>query len=177
MDGRTCAKKWKNCWPNDFAIHNGHIPPVMTVFHWQDQFLGIHWSVWKVVGWLGNLAFGSRFLVQWHATEARGEVVVPPLFWWLSLAGSMLLLSYALFYQKDSVFIFAYAFTWIPYIRNLIIHRRHQKSQRNCPECDCIVPALARFCGGCGTPMPTEKPTVKNPTREVKDSDCKMRNL
>jgi len=36
-----------------------------------------------------------------------------------------LLLSYALFYQKDSVFIFAHAFTWIPYIRNLIIHRRH----------------------------------------------------
>ena len=80
------------------------------------KFLGIEWSVWKVVGWIGNAVFSTRFLVQWYATEKRQQVVVPPLFWWLSLAGSLLLLSYALFYQRDSVFIFAYAFTWIPYM-------------------------------------------------------------
>ena len=97
------------------------------------KFLGIEWHVWKVVGWLGNAVFFSRFVVQWYATEKRKQVVVPSAFWWLSLSGSLLLLAYALFYQKDSVFIFAYAFTWIPYIRNLIIHRRHKNAHILCP--------------------------------------------
>src|SRR5206468_2240792 len=80
-----------------------------------DKLLGIDWSVWKVVGWLGNLVFFSRFFVQWYATEKLRRVVVPTAFWWLSLIGSVLLLIYSL-RQRDSVFIFAYAFTWIPYI-------------------------------------------------------------
>src|SRR3954471_9635766 len=100
------------------------------------SFLGIEWGWWKVIGWLGNLIFFSRFIVQWYATEKRKQVVVPLAFWWLSLTGSLLLLSYALFYQRDSVFIFAYAFTWIPYIRNLVIHRRHAEAHTNCPKCD-----------------------------------------
>jgi hypothetical protein len=29
--------------------------------------------VWKVLGWLGNTAFFSRFLVQWYATEKKKE--------------------------------------------------------------------------------------------------------
>jgi len=114
------------------------------------RFLGIEWSVWKVVGWLGNAVFFSRFFVQWYATERRRQVVVPALFWWLSLAGSLLLLAYALFHQRDSVFIFAYAFTWIPYIRNLVIHYRHQRAMRNCPECQSVSPAQSNFCAHCG---------------------------
>jgi lipid-A-disaccharide synthase-like uncharacterized protein len=118
-----------------------------------DKFLGIEWSVWKVIGWMGNAVFFSRFFVQWYATEKRGQVVVPLLFWWLSLAGSLLLLSYALFYQRDSVFIFAYAFTWIPYIRNLVIHRRHEQSQIQCPACGAKAPATGKFCGQCGVKL------------------------
>jgi lipid-A-disaccharide synthase-like uncharacterized protein len=120
------------------------------------RFLGIEWSVWKVIGWMGNAVFSLRFLVQWYATEKRRQVVVPPLFWWLSLAGSMLLLSYALFYERDSVFIFAYAFTWIPYIRNLLIHRRHEKSQILCSACGRKSPESANFCGNCGAKLPKE---------------------
>jgi lipid-A-disaccharide synthase-like uncharacterized protein len=114
------------------------------------HFLGIEWHAWKVVGWLGNVTFFSRFLVQWYATEKQGRVVVPPAFWWLSLAGASLLFAYALFYQRDSVFIFAYAFTWIPYVRNLIIHRRTQASQPGCDQCGAVPPVGARFCPQCG---------------------------
>src|SRR5213596_2420945 len=88
-------------WPTGLLVHDG-------------KLLGIDWSVWKVVGWLGNLVFFSRFFVQWYATEKLRRVVVPTAFWWLSLIGSVLLLIYSL-RQRDSVFIFAYAFTWIPY--------------------------------------------------------------
>jgi lipid-A-disaccharide synthase-like uncharacterized protein len=122
------------------------ISPVGTI-------LGIRWSYVEAVGWLGNAVFFSRFLVQWHATERRRQVTVPPLFWWLSLAGSLLLLSYAILDNKGPVIIFAYAFTWIPYIRNLIIHHRHENSRRACPECGALAPGSANFCGQCGAKM------------------------
>jgi lipid-A-disaccharide synthase-like uncharacterized protein len=115
-----------------------------------DRFLGIQWGWWKVIGWLGNFVFFSRFFVQWYATEKRKQVVVPAAFWWLSLGGSLLLLAYALFSQRDSVFIFAYAFTWIPYIRNLIIHRRHTEAHLDCPACGQLCPPKSNFCLNCG---------------------------
>jgi lipid-A-disaccharide synthase-like uncharacterized protein len=115
------------------------------------HFLGIEWGVWKVIGWMGNAAFSSRFFVQWYATEKSKRVVVPAAFWWLSLTGSLLLLCYALFHGKDSVFIFAYAFNWIPYIRNLIIQRRHEAAHLECPACGKLCPPQSSFCLSCGT--------------------------
>ncbi len=117
------------------------------------KFLGAPFSVLEVIGWLGNAVFFSRFLVQWHATERRKQVTVPPLFWWLSLAGSLLLLSYAILDKKGPVIVFAYAFTWIPYIRNLIIHRRHEETRRACPECGVLAAGSDNFCGRCGAKL------------------------
>jgi len=132
---------------------------------WHDgKLLGIQWSVWKVIGWLGNAVFFSRFFVQWYATEKLKRVVVPAAFWWLSLAGSLLLLSYALFKQKDSVFIFAYAFTWIPYIRNLIIHQRHKQAHMDCPACGAVCPPHSNFCYACGHPLSDTPEAARQPT-------------
>lgn len=113
------------------------------------KFLGIEWHAWKVVGWMGNLLFTSRFFVQWWATEKQKRVVVPSAFWWLSLSGSGCLLAYGL-YRRDSVFIFAYFFTWIPYIRNLIIGHRSARASRACGSCKTISPPRANFCCQCG---------------------------
>jgi lipid-A-disaccharide synthase-like uncharacterized protein len=122
-------------------------------FIWPDgKFLGIDWSVWKAIGWLGNLVFFSRFFVQWYATERLKRVVVPTAFWWLSLTGSLLLLIYSI-RQRDSVFIFAYAFTWIPYIRNLVIHHRHEDAHLDCPGCGESCAPQSNFCSACGTPV------------------------
>ena len=117
------------------------------------QFLGIQWHWWKAVGWLGNGVFFSRFFVQWYATEKRKQVVVPSAFWWLSIIGSMMLLAYAAFYQRDSVFIFAYAFTWIPYIRNLMIHHRAKAAQKRCDQCGTRSLSIAVYCQQCGTKL------------------------
>ena len=68
-----------------------------------DKFLGITWNAWKVVGLVGNAIFFSRFIVQWYATEKRKQVVVPQGFWWLSLIGTVVMLTYAVCYLKDSV--------------------------------------------------------------------------
>jgi lipid-A-disaccharide synthase-like uncharacterized protein len=127
---------------------------------WHDgKLFGITWNAWKVIGWLGNAVFFSRFFVQWYATEKLKRVVVPTAFWWLSLLGSLLLLCYALFYQRDSVFIFAYAFTWIPYIRNLIIHQRHEEAHLSCAFCDQLCPPGSNFCLACGKPLAEPPPT------------------
>jgi lipid-A-disaccharide synthase-like uncharacterized protein len=130
-------------WLSNLLWHNGRL-------------LGIEWGVWKVIGWAGNAVFFSRFIVQWYATEKLKRVVVPAAFWWLSLAGSLLLLSYALFYKGDSVFIFAYAFTWIPYIRNLIIHHRHEDAHLDCPGCQTTCPPASKYCSECGSRLTAE---------------------
>jgi lipid-A-disaccharide synthase-like uncharacterized protein len=120
---------------------------------WQDgNLFGIDWSVWKVVGWLGNVVFFTRFFVQWYATEKLRRVVVPTAFWWLSMLGSGLLLIYSL-HQRDSVFIFAYVFTWIPYIRNLMIQRSHTEAHVECPGCRRPCAPDSSFCSACGAAL------------------------
>lgn len=129
---------------HDLLWHNG-------------KLLGIEWSWLKIVGWCGNAVFFSRFFVQWYATEKQKQVVVPAGFWWLSLIGSLLLLTYGLS-QRDSVFIFAYLFTWIPYIRNLIIHYRHAQTKLKCGSCATVSPKTAHFCANCGAKLKPETP-------------------
>jgi lipid-A-disaccharide synthase-like uncharacterized protein len=114
------------------------------------KFLGVEWHFWKVVGWMGNLLFTSRFFVQWWATEKQKRVVVPGAFWWLSLAGSGCLLAYGI-HRRDSVFIFAYVFTWIPYIRNLVIRQRVKREEQSCGACTALSPSGANFCFHCGS--------------------------
>jgi lipid-A-disaccharide synthase-like uncharacterized protein len=134
---------------------------LQSLFWPQGRFLGIEWHFWKVIGWTGNAVFTSRFLIQWYATEKQGRVVVPPTFWWFSLVGALLLLSYATFYQRDSVFIAAYALSWIPYMRNLLIHHRTEKLRVHCPTCSTANPPEARFCLHCGQPF--ESDPIKAP--------------
>src|ERR1035438_8564322 len=90
-----------------------------------------------------------RMLERAFQPHARLDCVVPQAFWWFSLLGALTLLCYSV-HQKDSVFIFAYAFTWIPYIRNLIIHRRNKAAQSVCSGCGQKNPPQANFCPHCG---------------------------
>jgi lipid-A-disaccharide synthase-like uncharacterized protein len=126
----------------------------LALIFWEDgRLFGIEWHVWKIIGWAGNLIFFSRFFVQWIATEKQKRVVVPISFWWLSLVGSVLLLAYGI-YQRDSVFIFAYAFTWIPYIRSIIIHYRNKAAQPRCALCGQGAVPRAAYCHHCGAELP-----------------------
>ena len=52
--------------------------------------------------WTNN--FASRFLIQWVVSERASKSIIPNIFWWISLAGSMVLLSYAI-HKVDPVFI------------------------------------------------------------------------
>ena len=81
---------------------------------------------WEVVGFLGLVVFTSRFVVQWIVSERRRESVIPISFWYLSIVGSLLLLSYA-FERRDPIFVLSYLFNGVIYLRNLyLIHRRRR---------------------------------------------------
>lgn len=120
------------------------------VLWFQNRLAGIDWHPWKVVGWVSNGIFFSRFIVQWWATEKNRQVVVPNSFWWLSLVGSLGLLAYGIS-RRDSVFIFAYLFTWAPYVRNLVISHRVERNRPVCGQCDTHCPLEAKYCPSCGT--------------------------
>jgi len=78
---------------------------------------------WLAVGLAGQAAFFSRFLVQWLASEREGRSVVPPVFWVLSLAGSVILLVYAV-HRADPVFVLGQSLGAFVYVRNLVLLRR-----------------------------------------------------
>jgi lipid-A-disaccharide synthase-like uncharacterized protein len=82
---------------------------------------------WLALGLMGNLAFGSRFVVQWIASERAGESIVPKLFWYLSIGGTLILLAYAL-HLRSVVFSLAFFPNCYIYIRNLVLIQRKERS-------------------------------------------------
>jgi lipid-A-disaccharide synthase-like uncharacterized protein len=81
---------------------------------------------WVILGFVAQLMFTGRFLVQWIASEREGRSVIPIAFWLFSIAGGLLLLAYAL-YRRDPVFILGQAFGVFVYARNLYLVVRERK--------------------------------------------------
>jgi len=80
-------------------------------------------TIWLAIGLAGQGLFSARFLVQWLVSEKRRESVIPVAFWYLSLAGSAVLLTYAI-YRQDPVFILGQSMGSVIYLRNLWLIRR-----------------------------------------------------
>ena len=53
-------------------------------------------NLWLALGFIGQAIFGSRFVVQWLVSERKKRSVIPKAFWYLSIAGSVVLLTYAI---------------------------------------------------------------------------------
>lgn len=62
---------------------------------------GIHMSPWKLIGLTGALMFGTRWVVQLIATRRARKPVIPRAFWYMSIVGSLMTLSYFVFSQKQ----------------------------------------------------------------------------
>src|SRR5258708_26794211 len=94
------------------------------------SFLMIEMNAWKVIGLSGSLIFGIRFLLQWIASERAGKSIIPVGFWECSLFGSLLALSYFIFYRHDSVGIIMTLLPFPFYLRNLYLKCTQVLSQR-----------------------------------------------
>lgn len=87
-------------------------------------------NMWLIIGFIGQALFSMRFIVQWIASERKGESIIPTLFWYFSLAGGLTLLAYAI-YKQDPVFILGQSAGAFIYIRNLVLIFRKKGGQLN----------------------------------------------
>ena len=88
-----------------------------------------NFDLWVVFGLAGQLIFGSRFIIQWIASERKKVSYIPIVFWYLSLCGGIITLIYAI-HIRDTVFTVAQGAGLIVYIRNLmLIYSRRSHAQ------------------------------------------------
>ena len=98
------------------------------------EWTGIHMSPWKLIGLVGALMFGGRWLVQFIASKRHGKPVIPRLFWYMSVVGSLMTLFYFLFSAKqDSVGVLQNLFPSFVALYNLVLDIRHRGWHRNKP--------------------------------------------
>ncbi len=89
------------------------------------DFLGVTSATeltWVAIGLAGQLLFTARFIVQWIASERAGRSTIPIAFWWFSICGGFVLLTYAI-YRADPVFILGQSMGVFIYARNLWLIR------------------------------------------------------
>lgn len=82
--------------------------------------------LWMVIyGSAGQVIFTFRFIYQWLYSRRRGESELPGGFWIISLTGSLIIVSYAIF-RHDPVLILGQGVGLIAYTRNLMLWRRNR---------------------------------------------------
>ena len=91
-----------------------------------NQVLNFFSDPWNILGSIGQLLFGSRFLIQWIRSEMAGRSIIPLAFWYCSLGGGLLLLAYAI-YREEPVFIAGQIPGILVYSRNLYLIARERK--------------------------------------------------
>jgi lipid-A-disaccharide synthase-like uncharacterized protein len=85
-------------------------------------------QMWIAFGLVGQLVFTGRFVVQWLSSEREKKSVVPVAFWYLSIAGGVVLLVYAV-HRQDPVFMLGQSLGLFVYLRNLqLIHRNRAEA-------------------------------------------------
>ncbi|MFJ4384770.1 lipid-A-disaccharide synthase N-terminal domain-containing protein [Pseudomonas sp. NPDC089408] len=85
-------------------------------------------TLWLIIGFAGQAVFTGRFVLQWLYSELKRRSVIPVGFWYLSMLGSALLLTYAI-YRQDPVFIIGQSFGFLVYLRNLQLIARQQEQK------------------------------------------------
>ncbi|MCK5225650.1 MAG: lipid-A-disaccharide synthase N-terminal domain-containing protein [Planctomycetes bacterium] len=82
--------------------------------------------IWATVALIGQLVFGGRFVLQWLVSEYKKKSHVPTAFWFMSLAGSLILLSYSI-HIKNPIFTLGFSLNTLIYLRNIHLIHLHAK--------------------------------------------------
>jgi lipid-A-disaccharide synthase-like uncharacterized protein len=86
----------------------------------------LQWT-WLAVGLSGQAVFGFRFFLQWMHSERHGESRIPLSFWWMSVVGTLMSAAYFM-YKHQYVALLGNGPQLIPYIRNLVLVYRKQRT-------------------------------------------------
>ncbi len=93
---------------------------------------GLVITPWKLIGYTGALMFGARWLVQFIASKRAGKPVIPRVFWYMSVVGSLMTLSYFLFSSKqDSVGVLQNLFPAFTALYSLYLDIKHRGWHRD----------------------------------------------
>lgn len=91
-------------------------------------------TAWKLIGYGGVAIFASRWFVQLIASHRAKRSHIPRVFWYMSLCGSLMLLSYFTFGKNDSVGILSNLFPSFIASYNLFLDIRHGNRTRQLDE-------------------------------------------
>lgn len=81
------------------------------------------------IGFTGQFLFFMRFFVQWIHSERHKKSLIPTAFWYLSIAGSIVLLAYAIL-RRDIVFIAGQSAGILIYLRNIYFISKEKNAPR-----------------------------------------------
>jgi lipid-A-disaccharide synthase-like uncharacterized protein len=82
---------------------------------------------WATIALVGQVIFGGRFILQWIVSEYKKRSHVPVAFWFMSLAGSLIMLAYSV-HEKNPIFMLGFSLNMFVYLRNLhLIYKRAGK--------------------------------------------------
>ena len=79
-----------------------------------------------LLGFIAQLLFTSRMVVQWILSEKSRKVITPSFFWHLSLIASFLLFLYG-YFRDDFAIMLGQTLTYFIYIRNLQLQGEWKK--------------------------------------------------
>lgn len=90
-------------------------------------------NLWLIIGFAGQACFFMRFFVQWVYSERQQRSVIPLAFWYFSLGGAAILLTYAI-HRQDPVFIVGQSTGFLIYTRNLMLLGRENREKHASPK-------------------------------------------
>ena len=91
-------------------------------------------TIMIIIGFGGQSLFAARFIIQWLSSESVGKSVIPVAFWYFSISGGLVLLTYAI-WRKDPVIIAGQSVGVFIYARNLyFINREKKENKVNLPK-------------------------------------------
>ncbi|MEI9994565.1 MAG: lipid-A-disaccharide synthase N-terminal domain-containing protein [Rhizomicrobium sp.] len=85
-------------------------------------------TLWGGIGFVGQIVFGIRFLIQWVRSEQEGHSVVPLAFWYCSIIGGVISLTYAVHMQAWPL-VLGQAIPIPIYVRNLYLIYRDRSAE------------------------------------------------
>ncbi|MDB9720985.1 lipid-A-disaccharide synthase N-terminal domain-containing protein [Winogradskyella sp.] len=98
------------------------------------------WIIYSI-GFLAQILFSSRLIIQWITSEKQRKVITPSTFWTLSLIASFLLFIYG-YLRLDFAIMLGQGLTYFIYIRNLQLQGQWQKYPKIIQYLLFIVPIL-----------------------------------
>ena len=79
---------------------------------------------WALFGFFAQFLFFLRMMVQWISSERAGNSVIPIVYWYLSVVGSLLIFVYAVG-RRDIVITAGQFIALAIYLRNIHLSRNH----------------------------------------------------